>query len=89
MTMHELEDYLTACGLQLDYARAYNGYRWLVRRRVDALPVGQGSDSDETMMIAHILGTPYQGSGALLGQVRVITRGALRGYTDEGGMLEV
>jgi hypothetical protein len=52
MTIQELEDHLSACGLKLAYAHAYDGYRWLVSRTEDSLPVSKGSDPNETTMIA-------------------------------------
>jgi hypothetical protein len=69
MTIEELDNYLGARGMQLDYVRSRSGYRWLVSQASDAARVCEGHDPDVPTMVGHILATPLPDTDVLIGQL--------------------
>jgi hypothetical protein len=69
MTVEELDNYLGARGMQLDYVHSRTGYHWLVSQANDATRVCEGHDPDVPTMVGHILATPLPDSEVLIGQL--------------------
>jgi hypothetical protein len=69
MTLEDLDGYLEAHGLLLDFIYEQDRYHWTVSRSADEVTVGEGVDPNEAAMIAHVLRTPAVGSGVLVSQL--------------------